>query len=183
MPFIKVEDVLAARDRVRCSVVVRFHEADLDRLRELVLAAPADHRLELLDQDDEIIQGVWTFETPVNHYVAVKQLLTRGGFQVVRFVPWIEPGAIFVASRGKVTPVLVGEADRERYQGRLAAGVAGEREFLVSRQTAGAAGASSRAPGAGRRRLAGSTGSAPSPTRPSTRRRSRGPTPHCPPCI
>jgi hypothetical protein len=104
MPFVREEDVLAARPQVRYAVTVRFHEDDLDRVRELVLAAPADHLLTLLDQDEAIIRGIWAFDAPAGHYVAVKKLLARGGFRIVQIVFFVEPGAVFVAPRGKVIP-------------------------------------------------------------------------------
>lgn len=92
---------LEKRHRVRYSVSVRFHENDLDRLRELVLAASDDHELNLTAQQGQVIYGRWTCEVPEcilrERYDTVTKILEEAGLRALRRKPYVGPGIVWVA--------------------------------------------------------------------------------------
>jgi hypothetical protein len=100
------------RHQVRYSLVIRFHEDDLERLKELATSVwPDDHEIVIpAEQDDPedsgLVRAIWSFNTVQGEYgVVPKWLLREAGFEIVRERRRIRPGEFFVASSRKATQV------------------------------------------------------------------------------
>jgi hypothetical protein len=108
MGFITKGDPLK---EVRYSVVIRFHEDDLERLKELVAALPDHHEVvipndqDFEDEEADLVRATWSFNTKERHYGAPKRLLREAGFKVVGLRRQVGSGVFSVAPRGRVTRV------------------------------------------------------------------------------